>query len=281
MTGAVDDDPASRLHEILQEARSSAGPVQADRSWCQIFHIEDTDLSGLLVRSSEVVRLGQEVRELVSALPLPEKPRLILRHFSEIETVLSRFPSVGSMTMAEFMGGLSAPGLSSLKLASAALMRKGGGPALNADVVFQLLEKARVLINEVADAKDLAPPTKRYIIDCLKNVEDSLINVKLSGPGATQRAADRLTGGVLGLPTDLWKTRSVRAVGRFTRDLIVATSAILLATQLDRGPVPQATQPVPSEVVITYLIERTELPELTPSRNPDPAASDRRHGRSN
>jgi hypothetical protein len=221
---------------------------------------EPTDL---LPRLLAVAVQGRMATDAIGRLPPEAKAWIYLRHFDQVTAALQHLHEPYSVRVGTVLASIIETGWHALEMADDMLGEYYGEPAITQDDASRLLVRVRELIDEVSDATDLDDETQRRLIALLRDVEDALVDVRITGIHRVEEAADGLAGGLLGQEPDSWADKTLQKVGRFARELIMATVAAT-AAQLTANELTPPSQPPPSVLIIDYMIEYHSLPPALP-----------------
>lgn len=240
------DNPAGRLAAVFIDVRNSPPNQPAIDRWMEIFKVSDR--LDVLRRATDLAVLVGQVEVAVRALPDDEDPEHLLRHLGEVRTMIDGLLYVGNVPMDHFIRQLTGEAIYSLETCSRALRRNGGRePTIDADGVDHLLALIRAVIDEIA-ASDLPVTAKVFLVERLRTVETTLLNIHLTGYAPVEAALDALTIGAVRItPEDSearrhagnWITRLWMALRDHAQgaDAITATAAqTISAIQAITGP---------------------------------------------
>ena len=262
------DNPAGRLAQAFEQARSTRQDESAAKGWCSVFGLSYPEQLGeLLTNAADLLSLGSETRRRVEAFE-DEDPPVLLEHFGEVERTLANFQQVAGLAMKQFLQPLQATGTHSLKLCSSLLHRRSAEPVLSEEVTADLLARVHGLISDVLAADDLDRETKAWIGDRLSEVERALRDVEIRGHRGVDESVDRLVGGLRRKPfllDRLGGSKVATAVVATVTALDIALNSAANVKELTKGE----TAP-PSPVVVEIQQEthvEVELP-LPPALPP-------------
>ncbi|MEV4275148.1 hypothetical protein [Actinoplanes xinjiangensis] len=193
------NNPARRLHAIMEAARSLPPDTLAAAGWASIQNrqhdepkfVQSADLLAFL---SHIGYLVKETSDLLRRVEDEDDVDIVFAHFNQVVDIVDRFPMMANNNIAWSLQGLDNGGMMSLRVAGSLLNRYAAEPSIPEDEVQSLLEQVRDLIREVHQADDLDDKTKKYILDLLLKIERSLAEYKFLGIGAVESALNETTG---------------------------------------------------------------------------------------
>lgn len=271
------DNPAGRLAEAFERARSVPQNESAAKGWATAFGLRyPEDVGELLMRAAELLSLAAEARRRVEAFE-DEDPDVLLEHFGEVEGTLANFQAVVSMAMQQFLDQLKPTGVHSLKLCSSLLHRRDAEPVLAEDVAADLLSRVHDLIREVLAADDLDRETKAWIVERLAEVERALRDLNIRGHRGVEESVDRLVGGLRRRPYLLQRLGESKVATAVVATLTALDIALNSAANLHELTQGEDAQPSPVVVEIqqeTHVEVELPLPAaLPPAKEPEEAAT--------
>jgi len=265
MDAATYDNPAGRLHSLLQRLREAEQGTSLIEAWKTVLPASDEEI---LERLAEVSGLLKDVQQRVKDSGSPGHTAQVRHYCGEWETAI--FPRERALTVAVQEFWPSELGLVALQSAAEYLHQVAPeGRPLEDGELEELGNQVEELIEEVKAAVDLDDEVKQLIVARLRDVIRALDHVDVGGAKAVKLAAESLAGAI-----DLagWQSPSVFSSGIVHKVAVLLTSLSLLVA------VPGA---VKSDVVLTEHalhalmpahVDRPHHPKLAPPTDGDPAA---------
>lgn len=229
------DNPAGRLQAMFEAVRREKPNDIAAQSWANVFGVTLTDHWLLLRRAAEVVHLAVETRRLITKHEDEDAPT-ILANFDQIETSLSHFLVMRSVTLESFLSPLLAKsGEHCLEVCSMRLHRSCPEPSISESDRTSLLADLDDLIDDVVATNDLDPEIKSWVLQRLNEIRDALATPELFGTESVATATDALIGGILRVPAravalgeSTVRAKMWSAISRLEVVLSAAASALVL-----------------------------------------------------
>ncbi len=214
------DNPAGRLHELLVAYREHASDQAAIVDiWASVFAVERR--TEALLRIAETAGLVPEIEAAVNRSGDEAQITLFRRQSAtwvaavvNPEHNLYATPSNAKARAVDLDTLAVLGGLSSYLSATAS-----EGPVPEWEVVNDLRDQVRELINEIIKDEELPDEVKRAALDHAHRLEQALDHFRVGGPGAVKAATERLIGGLAMSP------ESVRQHGIWERIVTVAGMA--------------------------------------------------------
>ncbi|MGC5053579.1 hypothetical protein ACLQ2S_19220 [Micromonospora sp. DT48] len=185
------DNSAVRLTAILERVRDENATDPALRAWMRVFDVPD--YLGVLQGAADLGRLVDQLEADVLALPKDEDPEHLLSYLPLLRKLIETFAIVGKVSMVEFAKHAHVGVIYSVASCARALRRNGRiEPLIADDSVKQLVNDVRAIIDDVI-VSDLPESLKELLVDRLRDVEVSLLNVRIGGYASVEKAMDSLT----------------------------------------------------------------------------------------
>lgn len=224
------DNPAERLAYWLIKVNDMPHGRAALATWCAVFDLDPDvleDRAECLRRCAAVMDLAVQVRVRADQLPREAHAGLMLTHFDEVETVVWRLTSVGSINVAELLQGLGGLGWQSMQLISAMLSTHLPEKTLEDDQTDDFVARAESLRDDLEADDSLSDDVKALIVSRLNDVIAGLEQIRLTGAPGIEKATDALI-------TAVWR----KCGGAWLKDsssgkkIVALVAAIALALEM-------------------------------------------------
>lgn len=196
------DNPAGRLLAALREGEQQPRQASAHKGWSTVWGLDIKTVEGRTEcarRGQEMMALGIETRRQSEQLPV----KLIgknLDRLAQVQAALDHFPVLPTIGMQDMYAQIKPDGWLALENLDGLLSELQPEPVVLELDRKSLLNQTRELVDAVVADKTLDDDIKRQIIDQLRDVERSLIDVDLVGSAVVDKAAN----GLAGVMTRLW-----------------------------------------------------------------------------
>lgn len=165
---------------------------QAIDVWLRV--LAATDRSDLIAK---IVHMNNQItatRDAILALPEDEDPAHLLAHFPAIESITSDIFLASQVPIRYFGAKVSGEMLYSVQTCVRVLRRNGvKEETLSDEATLELIALVRKLVDEVVGSS-LPEELKALLVQRLRDVEDALTFVRISGTSGLTAAMDALLG---------------------------------------------------------------------------------------
>jgi hypothetical protein len=271
------DNPAARLQAFMKPLRTQANSgTQAGEFFAKSMGVHwPSDISLVLARLAEVAGLAWRTRRIAIELPPEASADLLLRHFDQVEAIVSRFGTVGGMEMTHLLAGMTDSGWHSLDLAADLLHRYVREPVIPDEAIEELIAEVGHLLDDVYEANDLDDEAKAWLRRRLIEIRQALRDVNLTGYGGVARAYDSAVGGIVRAPNLFARIADSKVMAGFVVVMNLLSTALTTAQGVSQLMAPP-TSPEQVQVVIQQLTgppTATPAPSASVTPRPSPRTS--------
>ena len=189
------DNPAGRLHALLQELQSQPDPnrVTAVTAWSNVLGVQ-AQRSEVFPRYVAVVSLIDRIEELVAALDYEDTAHFV-SEMPQLRGVLTDLSLLGQ-PVAQTTGAILPQAMVQLQMTSQILSQRWGEPPVTADdsQLDEIRDEISQLLKEVEDASDVEAELKLFLVEHLREMAYAVSNVKILGNEGLRRAVNTSLG---------------------------------------------------------------------------------------
>lgn len=189
---AIPNDPAGRLHDVLNELRAEPKPDPIGKALAKVLRLDwPDDYPDIALAISAIVRLPAQVKALIGRAP-DEDADLLLEHFPAIESALTQLQNL-NVPVENLQQGIRDDALYSLRLCSSVIRRTTPERKLKPDDAGRLLKSTYELLDNVV-ASSLSEATKSLVVEHVSAIERALRLARVEGIKGVEDAFDRTVG---------------------------------------------------------------------------------------
>ena len=178
------DNPAGRLYEILNAARSKPSSHQIRGAWAEVFDVKPTDMRSIYALLVELMDLVDRAKKSVQQLPGVNHD-LYLRWIPNVEHVLTY--SQLSVKWAELQRNLDDTTMNQLEFCSELLSRRTGEKVISDEDLSKLQMEVETLLDKVLSA-NLPEELKDVLIEKLEEIRQAILAYRVRGNEGLRRA---------------------------------------------------------------------------------------------
>ena len=177
------DNPAGRLYEILNEARSMPGTHRVGGAWADAFGVEPTDIRQIYALLLELMDLVDRAKKSVQQLDVDHD--LYLRWVPNVEHVLI-YSQLGAK-WAQLQPQLDDTTMNQLEFCSELLSRRTSEKVISDEDLSKLQMEVETLLDKVLSA-NLPEELKDVLIEKLEQIRQAILAYRVRGNEGLRRA---------------------------------------------------------------------------------------------
>jgi len=175
------DNPVGRVVAVLERGKTldfANTPVVSGFTTI----LQAPEAGNLMARLGDFIRLIEESKAAVRALPEDAEPDYYFQPLKEVDEIVPLILShLGSGGMSDFARFFRDDLIFMLGAASRIVRKHSHSPVLDDQAQADLLATVRGLIDEVSRSSELSPEAKLYLLKLLRDVEGALISFHVVG----------------------------------------------------------------------------------------------------
>ncbi len=219
------NNPAARLLEIINKARSIPGNVSTGDGWAKLFDLNSKDLPEILLRISDLFQLIYETRRAVEELNDYDH-QLYLR---PIDKVVSAFTTIRfDIEWAHIINQFDETTLYGLSICSDVLSKYSKEQPIDEETIKALLKDVNDLQEDVLKS-GLPDELRSFLLEQLEKLRSALLNYRVFGSKRLKSTLESITGAVFLKGNDIapfWDNPLVkRTIGILTQIANIVTVA--------------------------------------------------------
>ena len=189
----VKNNPAGRLHDLLQTAQRQNGKVKARDAWAKVFDIEPGDTALLLEMLADLIGLVSTTKSSIERLENVDHA-LYLKPFGKLERFFSQVNL--DTNWEHWKQQLDEPTLYGLQFAADQLSRSAGSTSISEEDVVSLQEELEQFVASVLKS-DLPPGLKALFLRNLESVRHALLVYRIRGLDGLEHELERAVGSLM------------------------------------------------------------------------------------
>jgi len=207
----VSNNPAGRLHALLQEGKSKPIDKPASEIWAEILNVPKKDTGLLLRRVGYVLSLPSSVKEAMSYID-DLNHDIYLRWLPRVEASFSilNFQMAWKQFIERFDGEI----MYGIEICSDRLSREKPEKTADESNIENLLDKVNGLLSDLDDV-DLDTSEWFYIYDHLIKIKEAIEEHKIRGIKPLEAVFEKAIGGLVLTPEIYQKTKTTTNGKRF------------------------------------------------------------------
>jgi hypothetical protein len=236
---AKPDNPAGRLYEILNAARSMPATHRVGRAWAEVFDVEPNDIRSIYALLVESMDLADRAKKSVQQLPVDHD--LYLRWVPNVERVLT-YPQL-AVKWAQLQPHLDEVTMNQLEYCSELLSQRMEEKAISDEDLSKLQMEVETLLDKVLNA-NLPQDLAAVVTQKLEDIRQAILAYRITGNEGLRRAVENGLGAIVlsceRLPEiqDEEQKRILRDVIEFMAHVAQIGAFVLQATQLTAPFIP-------------------------------------------
>lgn len=189
----VKTEPAGRLFDILQEARSKPDQQKVRKVWADVFGVEESDTGTILRMIADLIQLTYKTKSQIEALDDVDH-KLYLKPFNKIERLFS------SINLEANWQGLKnlidEPTIYGLQFCSDKLNRNSRITALKNSELDQI-KKSLTELSDMISNSSLEPSLQLLLLRNIESLRQALIAYKIKGIDGIETELELSLGSLL------------------------------------------------------------------------------------
>lgn len=186
------DNPAGRLHLVLNEARQKNQKVAAKQVWADVLGVDSNDTGELLVAMAELIRLMAEAKTRLSRHQDVDL-EIYMKPFENIEQALTRTNLDSAWS--DCSRYLDDATMISLAFCSDTLSRREGEFVIDPADLAELQDEVERLLVRVMEI-DLPGDLRKVLVSDLEDLRRAILAYRVAGAGGLRRAVQSSVGAV-------------------------------------------------------------------------------------
>jgi len=207
----ISNNPAGRLHALLNEGKNKQMDKQASEIWSEILNVPKEDTGLLLRRVGHVLSLPSSVKEAMSYIEDLDH-NIYLRWLSSVEASFSILNF--QMQWKQFITRFDGEVMYGIEICSDRLSRERPEKTADENNLENLLEKVNELLTEL-DGTDLDANVWFYIYDHLIKIKEAIEEYKIRGIKPLEAVFEQTIGGLVLTPEIYQKSKDTNSGKRF------------------------------------------------------------------
>jgi hypothetical protein len=189
----VKNNPAGRLHDLLERARVQSGKTSTREAWAAVFEVSSKDTGTLLKMLADLIDLSHETKAAIQRLTDVDH-EIYLRPFKKIETVFAHINFEAAWDSQK--GQLDDQTLYGLTFAADKLKRASGYTKIEEDELSSLRAALEEVLNDVVNA-DLPQALKQLFVRNIEALRHALLAYKIRGIEGLEEEIERVVGSIV------------------------------------------------------------------------------------
>lgn len=173
----VKTEPAGRLFDILQEARSKPDQQKVRKVWAEVFGVEESDTGTILRMIADLIQLTYKTKSQIEALDDVDHA-LYLKPFNKIERIFSSINLEASWQGLKNL--IDEPTIYGLQFCSDKLNRNSKITALKNSELDQI-KKSLIELSDMISNSSLEPSLQLLLLRNIESLRQALIAYKIKG----------------------------------------------------------------------------------------------------
>lgn len=246
----VKNNPAGRLHDLLQLAQRQAPKEPARKAWAQVFGVAPEDTGLLLQMLADLIKLMSETKASIERLDDIDHS-IYLKPFAKIERFFSQ---VNLDAGWENWGAqLDEPTLYGLQFAADRLSRISGSTTIAQDDIQSIQSELEQFVESVL-ASDLPQGLKALFLRNLESIRHALLVYRIRGVEGLEHELERAVGSLMLNKAEIPPAGSKSTSRNFWERFFLVIERINKAITLTRGTKEVAG---PAVQAISHLLDKT------------------------
>lgn len=189
----VKNNPAGRLHDLLEMARHRPGNDSSRKAWAAVFDVSAEDTAAILKMLADLIDLTHETKIAIQRLDDVDHG-IYLEPFKRIEALLSQINLDASWD--HWQKQLDSQTLYGLKFGADKLSRLSGYTQIEKDEITALRVELESMLASVIDT-DLPQPLKELFLRNLEALRHALLAYRIRGIEGLQQEIERAVGSLV------------------------------------------------------------------------------------
>ncbi len=189
----------------------------------------EPDSADVHLRLAQLRMQAESVPEIVALHASKLKSGSFFRQYPVINDVIKRCQTQPHESMSSLMRAMTPAAWSALEDANNVLSQHSREVPISAKLEHAYVDQVRALIDQVADDDTLSAADRSRLVNLLRNVEQALLDMKISGTLPVQEAA-AAAGAIVRLSPSLWERVKSRPWVRDFGTVMVGLCMMLEAT---------------------------------------------------
>jgi hypothetical protein len=189
----VQNNPAGRLYDILMEAKRKQGGEQTRKVLGDMFGVQATDTSQILLIWADLITLSSEAKEALNNLENIDH-EIYLKPFIKLEKVLSTINL--NQKWQTYSAEIDENTMYGLQFCSDTLGRSIGYSSIENKQISELQKEIEELAERIINT-ELPSELKDLIINNLENLRRALVVYRINGIDGLQREFERTVGSLV------------------------------------------------------------------------------------
>jgi hypothetical protein len=187
------DNPAGRLYEVLNAARSMPATHRVGGAWAEVFDVEPTDIRSIYALLVELMDLADRAKKSVQQLPDVDHD-LYLRWVPNVERVLTH--SQLAVKWAELQSHLDKLTMNQLEYCSDLLSQRMGEKVISDEDLSKLQMEVETLLEKVLNA-NLPQELTAVLTQKLEDIRQAILAYRVTGNEGLRQAVESGFGAIV------------------------------------------------------------------------------------
>lgn len=227
----VKNNPAGRLHDLLQLAQRQAPKEPARKAWAQVFGVDQNDTGLLLQMLADLINLVSETRSSIERLDDVDH-NIYLKPFKKIEKFFSQVNLDAGWE--HWQKQLDEPTLYGLQFAADRLSRISGSTTIAQEDIQSIQAELEKFVESVL-ASDLPQGLKALFLRNLESIRHALLVYRIRGVEGLENELERAVGSLMLNKAEIPPAGSKSASRTFWERFFIVIDRINKAVTLTRG----------------------------------------------
>lgn len=246
----VKNNPAGRLHDLLQLAQRQPPKEPARKAWAQVFGVAPEETGLLLQMLADLINLMSETKASIERLDDVDH-RIYLKPFVKIERFFSQVNLDAGWE--HWKAQLDEPTLYGLQFAADRLSRVSGSTTIAQEDIHSIQAELEQFVESVL-ASDLPQGLKALFLRNLESIRHALLVYRIRGVEGLEHELERAVGSLMLNQTEIPPTGSKSTSRTFWERFFVVVERINKAVTLTRGAKELAG---PAVQAISHLLDKS------------------------
>jgi hypothetical protein len=246
----VKNNPAGRLHDLLQLAQKQPPKEPARKAWAQVFGVAPEDTGLLLRMLADLINLMSETKASIERLDDVDH-RIYLKPFAKIERFFSQVNLDAGWE--HWRAQLDEPTLYGLQFAADRLSRINGSTAIAQEDIQSIQSELEQFVESVL-ASDLPQGLKALFLRNLESIRRALLVYRIRGVEGLEHELERAVGSLMLNQSEIPPAGSKSQSRKFWERFFVVIDRINKAVTLTRGAKELAG---PAVQAISHLLDKS------------------------
>lgn len=185
------DNPAGRLHLILEEARGVSPNTTIRQAWAKVLAVDPEDRAQVLTAMGAVAALPNQIKKLVTAVPDVDTD-LYLSWYDDVVEALNHGSILNAKWM-QFSSRLTPDVMLGIRHADHLLHRHAREARVAEDRIDEWHNEVKSLFTEI-ERSDMGPESRRYLLGHLASLDQAFLLHRVQGSLPLEAAVREVLG---------------------------------------------------------------------------------------